>query len=818
MSDFMDIAELDILLSAARAELARLDTQRLAILEQIRTLQNQKESQKGADRDVKTSASVSNQSSAQGKVLLFRSLFRGRADVYARQFESKQTGKTGYQPACRNEWVRGICGKPKVLCSSCNNRDLLPISDDVIKNHLQGLNPNENIKRDFTIGIYPLLPDETCWFLAVDFDKVTWVEDTAAFVKTCHSLDVPAVLERSRSGNGGHIWIFFSEPIHASVARKLGSFLLTETMECRPEIGLDSYDRFFPSQDTIPKGGFGNLIALPMQKKPREAGNSLFLNENYDPYSDQWAFLSTVRRMDRQEVNILVEDAGRRGKLIGVRAVVTEEDDDEPWTMPPSRRVKETNITGPLPQQIEIVLGNEIYLPKETLPPSLRNRLIRLAAFQNPEFYQSQAMRLPTYNKPRIISCCEIFSKHLGFPRGCLDEIVDLLQALKIEVKIIDERFTGHQIDLSFNGILRPEQQQAAQAMLAHDCGVVSATTAFGKTVIALYMIASRNVNTLILVHRRQLLDQWISRISSFLGIAAGDIGQIGGGKRSPSGRIDVAIIQSLSKKDVVDDIVAEYGHLVVDECHHMSARSFEIVARRCRAKYVTGLSATVTRKDGHHPIIFMNCGPVRYRVDDRTQTASRPFTHRMILRNTDFKLPATLTETNGLRIHDLYTALASDQNRNNMIVQDVLTAVNEGRSPVLLTERTSHLEYFAHRLSSEVPNVIVFKGGMRKRQRQQLTEKMTSIQEGQPRIILATGRYLGEGFDDARLDTLFLTLPVSWRGTITQYAGRLHRAHDMKKEVLIYDYADLNIPVLAKMYQRRCRGYKAIGYKIGED
>lgn len=628
---------------------------------------------------------------------------------------------------------------------------------------------------------------------------------------------MPAVLERSRSGNGGHIWIFFSEPIPASLARKLGSFLLTETMECRPEIGLDSYDRFFPSQDTIPKGGFGNLIALPLQKKPREAGNSLFLDESYVPYPDQWHFLSTIKRMNREEVNILVEDAGRRGKLIGVRAVVTEEDDDEPWTMPPSRRKKEISIVGPLPQQIEIVLGNEIYIPKETLPLFLRNSLIRLAAFQNPEFYQAQAMRLPTYNKPRIVSCCEDFSKHLGFPRGCLDEIVDLLQALKIEVKIVDERCTGRQIGMSFHGILRPEQQAAAQAMLDYDCGVLSATTAFGKTVVALYMIAARNVNTLILVHRRQLLDQWVCRINSFLGIAASEIGQIGGGKRSPSGRVDVAIIQSLSKKDVVDDIVAEYGHLVVDECHHLSARSFEIVARRCRAKYVTGLSATVTRKDGHHPIIFMNCGPVRYRVDDRTQTASRPFTHRMVLRNTGFNLSAPLTETNDLNINDLYTALSSDQNRNNMIVHDVLKAVNEGRSSVLLTERTAHLEYFAKRLSSEIPNVIVFKGGMGKKQRQQLTEKMASISDGQARIILATGRYLGEGFDDARLDTLFLTLPVSWRGTLIQYAGRLHRVHDTKKEVVIYDYADLNVPMLAKMYQRRCRGYKAIGYGIGE-
>jgi superfamily II DNA or RNA helicase len=817
----MDITEIDNLLTAAQAELAKLDTERLTILGQTKTLKSQKESVDHVISETifpKGRAPVSNQSQAQEKVSLFRSLFRGREDIYARRFESKQTGKSGYQPTCRNEWVNGVCGKPKVPCGSCNCRDLLPITDEVIKNHLQGIDPNEYTKRDFIIGVYPLLPDETCWFLAVDFDKATWVEDTATFLKTCCSLDVPAVLERSRSGNGGHIWIFFSEPIPASLARKLGSFLLTETMEYRPEIGLDSYDRFFPSQDTIPKGGFGNLIALPLQKKPREAGNSLFLDESYAPYPDQWAFLATIRRMDHSEIDTIVDDAGRRGKLIGVRSVVTDADDDEPWTMPPSRRENEMNISGPLPPQIEIVLVNQIYIAKEPLCSSLRNRLIRLAAFQNPEFYQAQAMRLPTYNKPRIISCCEDFPKHLGFPRGCLDDIVDLLQALKINVNLVDQRFVGHPIDTSFKGILRPEQQQAANAMLAHDSGVLSATTAFGKTVVALYMIAMRGVNTLILVHRRQLLDQWISRISSFLGIAADEIGQIGGGKRSPTGKIDVAIIQSLSKKDVVDDIVADYGHLVVDECHHLSARSFEIVARRCKAKYVTGLSATVTRKDGHHPIIFMNCGPVRYRVDDRTQTAARPFTHRVILRNTGFTLPDALAETKDISIHDLYMALISDQSRNELIVYDVLRVVSEGRSPVLLTERTSHLEFLAARLSSQIRNVMVFKGGMGKKQRQQLTEKLASIPDDEERIILATGRYLGEGFDDARLDTLFLTLPVSWRGTITQYAGRLHRSHDMKKEVLIYDYADLNVPVLAKMYQRRCRGYKAIGYEIGEN
>jgi superfamily II DNA or RNA helicase len=351
--------------------------------------------------------------------------------------------------------------------------------------------------------------------------------------------------------------------------------------------------------------------------------------------------------------------------------------------------------------------------------------------------------------------------------------------------------------------------------MLQHEAGTLAAATAFGKTVVACYMIAARGLNTLVLVHRRQLLDQWVARIAEFLGLPVKEIGQIGGGRRKPGGKIDVAIIQSLSKKGVVDDIVGEYGHMVVDECHHLSARSFEIVSRQSKAKYVTGLSATVTRKDGHHPIIFMNCGPIRYRVDHREQAAARPFRHRVITRETGFQLPQPLMTMEGPSIQEIYSALISDESRNKMIVRDVLDVLSEKRSPVLLTERKEHLELLANRLSPEIRNVIVLKGGMGKKQRSSLLEKIASIADDEERIILATGRYLGEGFDDARLDTLFLTLPISWRGTLAQYAGRLHRLHKIKREVIIYDYADLRVPVLAKMYHRRCSGYKALGYSM---
>ncbi|MGO9118871.1 MAG: TOTE conflict system archaeo-eukaryotic primase domain-containing protein [Desulfomonilaceae bacterium] len=814
------LEEIDRLVAEAERELARLDSERMAFMVRLKDLQQQRTSMLSkhaqSDTDCLTPL-ITNPSSPGEKVRLFLSLFKGREDVYPRRFESKRTGKVGYQPACRNEWLKRLCGKPGIKCGNCNNRDFFPVTEEVIQNHLRGVAPQSSSQQDFTIGVYPMLPDETCWFIAADFDKSTWMEDASVFLETCNSHRVPAILERSRSGNGGHIWIFFSEPIPATLARQLGSFILTESMERRPEIGLDSYDRFFPSQDTMPAGGFGNLIALPLQRKPRECGNSLFLDKEFSPYSDQWAFLSTVRRMARKEVEALVSRAVQRGRVVGVRMVVTDGDDDEPWTAPPSRRRGESQITDPLPEKVELVLGNQIYVAKEVLPPALRNRLIRLAAFQNPEFYRAQAMRFPTFDKPRIISCCEDFTKHIGIPRGCLDELLALLKSLNIGTEVTDERFAGIPIDVRFKGMLRPEQHEAAESMLPHETGILAATTAFGKTVVACYLIAARQVNTLVLVHRRQLLDQWIARISEFLGVPAKEIGQIGGGKRKTSGKIDVAIIQSLSKKGVVDDIVGEYGHLVVDECHHLSARSFEIVSRQSKAKFVTGLSATVTRKDGHHPIIFMNCGPIRFRVSHREQAAARPFHHKVITRPTNFQLPQMLMSMEAPSIQQIYTALITDEGRNEMIVQDVLDALAEKRSPVLLTERKEHLDLLAECLSSQIRNVIVMKGGMGKKQRGKLQEKIASIPDDEERIILATGRYLGEGFDDPRLDTLFLTLPVSWRGTLAQYAGRLHRLHSMKREVIIYDYADLSVPVLAKMYRRRCSGYKALGYSIDQ-
>lgn len=586
-------------------------------------------------------------------------------------------------------------------------------------------------------------------------------------------------------------------------------------MEQRPDIGFDSYDRFFPNQDTLPQGGFGNLIALPLQKQPRERGNSLFLDNDFHPHAEQWAFLSSVGKVGRVRIEDLVRNAERSGNVVGVQFPLAEEDEPEPWTTPPSRRRREPPIAGELPRSLELVLGNEIYIAREGLPPPLRNRLLRVAAFQNAEFYKAQAMRLPTYDKPRVIGCAEEHSHHISLPRGCLDDVRQLLCGLGIKSTVRDERNPGQRIELAFTGELRPEQQVAAEAMLAHDTGVLAATTAFGKTVIAAWLIARRGTNTLVLVHRRQLLEQWVDRLSAFLNIPVAAIGRIGGGRRKPRGTIDVALIQSLVRKGVVDDRVGEYGHLIVDECHHLSAQSFEQVARRAKAWFVTGLSATVARKDGHHPIIFMQCGPVRYRVNAKAQAALRPFDHTVIVRPTGFHSKRSPDLDRRNEFLSVTRELVEDEERNRLICEDVIRVVREARSPLVLTERNQHLDALASMLSGSVRHLVVLRGGMNKKETEAVMERLARIPNDEERVLLATGKYIGEGFDDPRLDTLFVTLPISWRGTVAQYVGRLHRLHDAKREVRVYDYADLDVPMLARMFDRRCRGYEAVGYTI---
>ncbi len=535
---------------------------------------------------------ITNDSPIETQIALFRSLFCGREDAYPVRWEGRK-GNSGYSPACANEWNRPFCRKPHVKCSECENQDLKPVTDEVIRGHLLG---------EHTVGVYPLLSDETCWFLAVDFDKKPWREDVAIFLRTCNEIGVSVALERSRSGKGGHVWMFVDCPISASLARKFGCAILTRSMERRHQIGLDSYDRFFPSQDTMPKGGFGNLIALPLQRGPAEKGNSVFVNEAFEPYPDQWIFLSAIERIRSEKVETIVQEASRNGTILGVRISLADDGIEvDPWTLPPSKKKKDKPIQGPFPESVRIVQGNLIYIDKNGLPPAMLNRLIRLAAFQNPDFYKAQAMRLSTFGKPRIIGCAEDFPSYVGLPRGCLDDALELIKTHNIKPDLADERFGGTSINVTFRGELRPLQQEAAQQLFTHGYGILSAPTAFGKTVIAAWLIANRKVNTLVLVHRRQLMDQWRERLALFLGMPLEEIGQVSGGKKKVTGSIDIGLIQSLNRKGEIKDMVAEYGQIIVDECHHIPAFTFEQVLKQVKAKYIVGLTATPIRKDGHH-------------------------------------------------------------------------------------------------------------------------------------------------------------------------------------------------------------------------
>jgi superfamily II DNA or RNA helicase len=789
--------------------LTTLDRERLELADRLRALELAR-AKASTNPQPLLGARVTTASPTAEKIALFRSLFRGREEVFPRRWENPKSEKSGYSPVCRNEWVRGICRKPQVKCGECPNQAFVPFGDDIIRSHLTGRATGN--AGDFIAGIYPMRADETCWFLAADFDKKSWKRDVVAFRDTARVKGVPVAIERSRSGNGAHAWIFFEEPVAAGDARRLGALLITATMDRCPDIGFDSYDRFFPSQDTMPAGGFGNLIALPFQSRPRENGNSVFVDDDFRPYEDQWAYLSTIRRLSRSEMLSIVTEAAAAGQILGVQLPPADED-DEPWTALPSRRNREPPIDGPLPKSVEVVLGNQVYINRSELPPGLVNRIARLAAFQNPEFYAAQAMRLPTFGKPRVIACAELFSKHVALPRGCLDGLIGLLGSVGIAAELRDERQQGQLLTLRFLGELTPEQSAAAAALLEHETGVLAAATAFGKTVVAAKMIAARERNTLVLVHRRQLLEQWVARLQSFLDIPPGGLGIVHGGKKKPTGVIDVALMQSLVRTGVVSDLVANYGHVVVDECHHLSAVGFEAIARAAKAKYVLGLSATVTRKDGHHPIIFMQCGPVRYRVDARKQAASRPFEHKVVFRRTEFQLPRRQPDEQPA-IQELYAKLAQDPARNDLIFDDILSALEDGRSPVVITERKDHLDMLAGRLSKFAKNVIVLRGGMGARHSRATSAALEEISDTEERVLVATGRYLGEGFDDARLDTLFLTMPISWRGTLSQYAGRLHRRHASKRDVVIYDYVDENEPLLMKMAARREAGYRSLGYR----
>jgi superfamily II DNA or RNA helicase len=735
--------------------------------------------------------------STEAKVALFRRRFRGRTDVYPVRWESKTTGKSGYAPACANEWRAGVCEKPRLKCGDCRNRSLIPLSDAAIYAHLAG---------DHTIGVYPLLEDDSCCFVAIDFDEAEWREDVRAFAHSCTDLGVSVAIEISRSGNGAHAWIFFAERVSARDARRLGTAIISHTCARTRQLKLSSYDRLFPNQDTMPKGGFGNLIALPLQKKPRENGFTVFVDSDLQPHPDQWEFLASIQPLSPHDIEPTILRA-----TDGVHPLDVTFIDDEDLATPWKRDTRSlARVPGAMPKSLNVTLANLIYFEKAELSQPLANRLIRLAAFQNPEFYRAQAMRLSVWDKPRVIGCAENYPRHIALPRGCLDSAQDLLRENAIRCDLRDERNAGEPIDARFVGTLRNDQEAAAAAMLQYDVGVLCAPTAFGKTVTAAAMIGRRGVNTLVLVHRTELLKQWQERLQTFLGVGGGVVGTIGGGKTKPTGKIDIAVMQSLSRQGEVNALVENYGHVIVDECHHVGAVSFDAILKRCKAKYVLGLTATPIRRDGQQPIIFMQCGPIRH-------TAARPVDapHDLAVLPRSCLARIDLSPESG--IQEVFRHLANDRARTAAIAAEIRKAFDQGRKLLVLTERTEHLDAIHVALGAEAPPLFVLHGRMSRKQRATLIGELDALPPDAPRILLATGKLVGEGFDHPPLDTLVLAMPVSWKGTLQQYAGRLHREHAGKTDVRIIDFVDTGHAALLRMWDKRQRGYRAMGYRIAE-
>lgn len=736
--------------------------------------------------------------SSEEKVKIFMEIFKGRTDLYAKRWTSNKTGKSGYSPVCKNEFSAYKCDKPRIKCNECPYRELLPLTEDVVLKHLKG---------DITIGIYPLLPGDLCNFLAIDFDKKTYEKDVIAFWNTCDDLGIPIYVEKSRSGDGAHVWIFFEESISARIARKMGNILLTKTME-KASLDLDSYDRLFPNQDTMPKGGFGNLIALPFQGKSSKSGNTVLVDKYFDVQDNQLDILTNIKRIKSDEIYEFID----KYKEDDYKEPEPEEISDD--DIPKKDNIKNTLFTN----NIECIIENQIYIKKLKLLPNEITYLKRLASFTNPKFYELQKLRMPIFYKttPRIISCFEEDDRFLILPRGCLEKIKEICEKSNVKLIIKDKREKGIETEYNFIGKLNKKQENAMNELITHETGVLCATTGFGKTVIGANIISKLKTNTLVIVNRNNLLEQWKERLSYFLDTNKKEIGQCGASKEKLNGKLDVASFQALFKKDNIEEIVKNYGLVIVDECHHVAAFSFEKVLKAIRSKYVYGLTATPTRKDGWHKIIYMQCGDIRVRVSNKELKQNKEMEHTVIVKKTNYKYIPT-EERDKIQISEILSDMCHNVFRNSLIIEDIRKCISEGRIPIVLTERVEHLNILREQLENMNVPVVIYKGSMGKKKTKEIQDILKEADENnKSRIILATSSSIGEGFDDSRLDTLFLTMPVSWKGRIIQYVGRLHREHEDKEKVIVYDYLD-NMKVLEKMYNRRIKGYKIAGYEIVE-
>jgi superfamily II DNA or RNA helicase len=731
------------------------------------------------------------------KIDLFLSLFGARRSVYPKLWINHKKSSKGYSPACGNEWVHGLCEKPRVKCSDCPNQNFPPLDHLAIHSHLTGRH---------TIGTYAIREDDSCIFLAADFDGAGWMQDIEAYRRAAEQMGISVAVERSRSGNGGHAWIFFASPVPAVQARRLGTLIVARASSFHRGMKLSTYDRFFPNQDMCPKGGFGNLIALPLQQEPRKSGHTLFLDENFEPVSDQWAYLASLQKIDLTELQRLLETSCSPEK--GIEPTKSESlDFDESALNVIPQAVRRGDFKGTL----KLVRNSQITIPLAGLPTSLGAALKRLGTIANPVFYEKQRLRFPTINIPRFIFCGEEHADKLVLPRGTLHDIEKLFSKAGGNLEIIDTRPAPATTEVSFTGTLTATQGTAVEAVLEHEEGVLVAPPGAGKTVMACAAIARRGVSTLILVHRKQLLDQWSDRLQAFLGISKGDI-HILGKARYPDAPVALGMFPTLARSEFPGALLAKYGHVVIDECHHVPAASFEAAMKRCTARYILGLTATPNRKDGLQKILFLQCGPIRHRIDlDHSEEQSRT----VFVREFSLRLPPGKDR---LPIHQIWEHLIQSGERNRAIASDVVAAFEEQRFCALLSDRKEHLSTLESLLREKLPEESIYRidGSTNQKLRTAILGNLRSkASEGQPFVLLATASLLGEGFDMPELDTLFLAMPISFKGRLIQYAGRLHRFSEKKKSVRIHDYVEPDHPLTAQMYRKRTAAYREMGYSI---
>ena len=769
-----------------------------------------------------TSQIVTRSSSSQEKINLYKSLFIGRKDVFALRWYNAKSNKSGYSPVCANKWSSGKCDMKKYSCASCPFKLPVALDDNYIFNHLAG---RDEFCRD-VIGLYPLMEGDVCRFLAMDFDShapkntnCSWRNDILSVHQTCGDFSVPSYIEISRSGNGGHLWIFFLENISARLARRLGEGLVKASMQKRHSIPFETFDRFFPNQDEMPKGGYGNLIALPLQGKAVKEGYSVFVDDDFKPYEDQWRLLSSIKKLSEHDVRKIINEIEKT-----ITEFVEQNESDEtsvvqnnksPFEIAKSEKLTADDVSAP----VQIILSNCVEIKKQGISEKALGVFRRTAVFLNPQYFINLRMHLPLYNIPRYIDCSKENEDYLLLPRGNLIKVIEKLEEVNTQYQITDNREQGQEIDLSFSASLYEEQQNALNELLKQDIGILSAGTGFGKTVVASALISARKTNTLILVQSHALLEQWKKAIKEYLNFTPGTIAA---GKDKSTGIVDIAIVNSLieKKSDEVKTRSYKYGTLIIDECHHVSAFSTENLVASFKAKYVYGLTATPIRRDGHQKIIFYQCGQILYSTTTKQMNEQQNFSHYFIPRFTSFHYvedDMTSKSTNP-SINIYFENLVSNQARNDLIIEDIKSSVKNGRTPLILSERIEHLNYLYEKLDGAAKNVILITGKGTQKQKKELLENLRAVPQEESLIILATGKYAGEGFDYPRIDTLILAMPFSWKGTLAQYCGRLHRNFAGKNEVQIYDYVDYRLPVFDRMYQNRLKGYRQLGYSIKAD